>query len=231
MTLEAERVAWTPPPLEEEIVYPDSDGMGMPDGDPQRELMFQIVKILERRYEDDPNVYVTGDIFVYYVEGDPTEIFSPDVMVVNGVPKRQRDNYKLWEEGNKIPDFILEIAARSTYQNDLRKKKGLYRLLGVPEYVMFDHTGGEYFRPPLQGYQLVSGEYEPIGDGTRVRSEVLGVEFRVEDGRLRLYDADTGEHLPPTDEALKAAETRVAELEAELKRLRAQLEDDESSSA
>lgn len=79
----------------------------MPDGDPQRELTFQVVKVLEERYADEPDVYVTGDIFVYYVEGDPSEVFAPNVMVVKGVPKRQRDNYKLWEEGHKAPDFIL----------------------------------------------------------------------------------------------------------------------------
>lgn len=222
MTLEAERVHWAPAALDEDVEYPDSDGMGMPEGDPQRELMFQVVKILERRYQDDPNVYVTGNIFVYYVEGDPTEVFSPDVMVVKGVPKRQRNKYKLWEEGYKVPDFILEIAARSTYQKDLRRNKGLYRLLEVQEYVLFDHTGGEYFRPPLQGYRLVKGQYEPIGEDTSVRSEVLGVEFRIEDARLRLYDANTGEHLPPPDEALRAAEARIAKLEAELEHLRTQ---------
>ena len=223
MTLRVERAPWTPPALDEEIIYPDSDGMGMPDGDLQREVMIEVVKILQRRYAADPNVYVTGDIFVYYVEGNPSAVFSPDAMVVKGVPKRQRDNYMLWEEGDHVPDFILGIAARSTYKKDLYEKKGLYRLLGVQEYVLFDHTGGEYFQPPLQGYRLVEGWYEPIGNGMIVQSEVLGVEFRVEEGRLRLYDADTGEYLPPPDEALQAAEARTAELEAEVARLQAQL--------
>lgn len=223
MTLEAERVLLHPPAPDEAITYPDSDGMGMPDGDLQRELMIRVLKILERRFREDPNTYVTGNLFVYYVEGDPSEVFSPDVMVVKGVPKRPRDNYKLWEEGNKAPDFILEIAARSTYQQDLHRKKGLYRLLGVREYVLFDPTGGEYFQPPLQGYRLVNGDYEPFGDGRRLRSEVLGVEFRVEESELRLYDAETGAYLPPPDEALQAAEARLAELEAELARLQGEL--------
>ncbi|MBS1252714.1 MAG: hypothetical protein MAG451_01756 [Anaerolineales bacterium] len=242
MTVEATRVSWTPP-AREEVEYPDSNGMGMPDGDPQREVMFQVVKVLDERYGDDSNVYVTGDIFVYYVEGDPSAVFSPDVMVVKGVPKRQRDNYKLWEEGGQVPDFVMEIAARNTYKNDQGRKKGLYRLLGIPEYVMFDHTGGEYFEPPLQGYRLIEDEYHPIGDGRHLRSEVLGVEFRLEEGELRLYDAETGEYLPPPDEARRlaevraaeaearaseeaearrAAEARAAEMEAELQRLRAQ---------
>lgn len=222
MAVEARHVPWTPPALEE-VEYPDSDGMGMPDGDPQREAMFRVVKVLEERYADDPNVYVTGDIFVYYVEGDPTEVFAPDVMVVKGVPKRQRDDYKLWEEGGQVPDFVMEIAAHSTDQKDQGPKKGLYRLLGIPEYVMYDYTGGEYFEPPVQGYRLIEDEYHPIGDGRRLRSEVLDVEFRLEEGQLRLYDAETGDYLPPPEEArAAAAEARVADMEAELKRLRAQ---------
>lgn len=242
MAVDATRISWTPPALEE-VEYPDSDGMGMPDGDPQREVMFRVVKVLEERYEDNPNVYVTGDIFVYYVEGDPSAVFSPDVMVVKGVPKRQRDNYKLWEEGGKVPVFVMEIAARSTYKNDQHRKKGLYRLLEIPEYVMYDHTGGEYFEPPLQGYRLIEDEYHPVGDGRRLRSEELGVEFRLEEGQLRLYDTESGEYLPPPDEARRvaearaaeaearvsdeaearrAAEARAAEMEAELQRLRAQ---------
>jgi len=203
-------VKWKEPlPLEEEteeIFYPDSDGMGMPDGDPQREVMWDVEKILARRYAGDPQVYVSANIFVYYVEGDPSQVFSPDVMVVKGAPKRRRDTYKFWEEGDRPPDFILEIAARKTYRQDLRRKKGLYRLLGVREYLLFDHTGGEYFRPPLQGYRLEGGRYVSITAAEQVHSQVLGVTFRWEHGQLNLYDSASGARLLPPEEARQAAE-------------------------
>src|SRR3972149_10371987 len=104
-------------PLEtEEIEYPDSDGQGMPDGDPQRTVMEDVESILARRYADDQSVYVSANIFVYFEEGDPTQVFSPDVMVVMGVPKHRRDHFQVWNESDRVPDFVMEIAARRTYK-------------------------------------------------------------------------------------------------------------------
>jgi hypothetical protein len=42
----------------------------------------------------DPNVYVSGNLMVYYVEGHPEISVSPDVFVVKGVPSGQRRVYK-----------------------------------------------------------------------------------------------------------------------------------------
>lgn len=199
----------------QEIYYPESDSQGMPDGDPQRKTMIELLDILEHRYQDDPQVYVSGNIFVYYEKGNPDAVFSPDIMVVKGVPKKERRVYKLWEEDYTAPDFVLEITASATYKADLGPKKGLYALLGIHEYFLFDRTA-EFLWPQLQGYRLSDREYKPVG-GEWPCSEVLDVEFRVEEGRLRLYDAQTGERL------LTRAE-RLAQAEAELERLRAEME-------
>lgn len=40
----------------EEVFYPDSDGQGMPDGDPQRKTIIALLDILEERFRDDPSV-------------------------------------------------------------------------------------------------------------------------------------------------------------------------------
>jgi membrane protein involved in colicin uptake len=74
----------------------------------------------------------------------------------------------------------------------------------------------------LQGYRLVQGRYEPIATDP-LRSEVLNLELRQEDGMLRLYDPQTGERLPTSDEeaqARRAAE--AARLAAEAARLAAE---------
>ncbi len=219
----------------EEVIYPDSDGMGMPDGDPQRLVMEHVENILARRYADDPNVYVSANIFVYYEEGDPTQVFAPDVMVVMGVPKRRRDYYQVWNENDHVPDFVLEIAAKTTFKHDLKEKKSLYRLLGIREFIVFDHTGGDYFSPPLQGFRLENRRYKPIHHNHRLQSQVLGVEFyHTPSGELHLYDIATGERLLSDRELLEArtaerdvalterdaALARAAQLEAELERLR-----------
>ena len=47
---------------------------------------------------------MSGDLLIYYEEGDPRVSIAPDVFVVFGVEDRQRPNYKLWEEG-RAPAF------------------------------------------------------------------------------------------------------------------------------
>ena len=97
-------------------------------------------------------------------------------------------------------------------------------MLGVQEYFLYDPLG-EYLRPPLQGYRLQEGEYQrllPGGEG-ELASQSLGVELRVEAGRLRVVDPTTGERLLTPAEAQvarRAAEAELERLQAELARLR-----------
>ena len=59
-------------------------------------------------------------MFVYYEEGNPGAVVTPDVFVVIGEPKRAehtRDTCKLWEEP-KGPGFVLEVLSSSTWKAD-----------------------------------------------------------------------------------------------------------------
>ena len=65
---------------------------------------------------------------------------------------------------------MLEITSRSTRREDQVSKRELYRSLRVQEYWQFDPTH-DYLEPPLQGLELVAGEYRPLparelSDGT-----------------------------------------------------------------
>ena len=127
---------------------------------------------------------------------------------------------------------MLEITSRSTRREDQVSKRELYRSLGVREYWQFDPTD-DYLEPPLQGLELVAGEYRPLparerSDGTRqAASAVLGLELRMSERGLRFHDPRTGRDLRNLAEAesrlaretaaRKAAEARVAELEARLR--------------
>src|SRR5215471_7168884 len=103
---------------------------------------------------------------------------------------------------------------------DLGTKRAVYAMLGVQEYFVYDPLG-EYLRPPLQGYRLHEGEYQrlrPAGEEGLI-SQVLGLELRVEAGRLRVVDPATGERLltPAELQAARRAETiarRAAEVRA-----------------
>jgi Uma2 family endonuclease len=171
-------------------------------------------------------VYVAGNLFVYYEEGNPTACVAPDVFVVKSVTRHERRMYRLWEEHHP-PAVVFEITSCRTRLDDLGTKRALYAMLGVPEYFVYDPLG-EYLAPALQGYQLQDGEYQrlPHADGGRLVSQELGLELRLDAGRLRLVQPTTGEYLltpAEAQEARRAAELRATQAEAELVQLRAEL--------
>jgi len=209
------------------------------ENDPQLHAIHYAFGALRMRYDDRPDVYVSADLLIYYEEGNPRVSVAPDVFVVFGVEDRMRGNYKIWEEG-KGPDFVLEVASPNTWREDVERKPGIYAGLGVREYFLFDPMG-EHYTPRLQGYRLVEGRYERLAalesiDRTlTLTSEVLGLELRAKaGGKMRFHDPTTGEELLSHREthaalrsarhraeteanARRAAEARVAELEARLR--------------
>ena len=204
-------------PLQRDIHYPESDGEPMAETEIHLDVTIDLIQGLRRRYRDVPDVYVVGDMFFYYVQGDPRAVVSPDVFLVRGVPKTPRRRvYKLWEEG-EAPSLVIEVTSDSTSDEDTGKKKAIYERLEVEEYFLFDPLG-DYLKPPLQGYRLAEGRYRPIPvdpDGS-LRSLVTGLILRPEaDSRLRMVDAETGEPILSDSEIadrLEAAEAELARL-------------------
>jgi Uma2 family endonuclease len=220
-----------------EIEYPESDGEPMAETDTHRDLMTDaLLHPLKERYRDDPNVYVSGNLFLYYEEGDPSAVVAPDVFVVFGVPGHRRRIYKLWEEG-RAPDVVFELTSEHTYRADLSDKRLIYESLGVREYFMFDPLK-DYLRPSLQGFRLNEARYfvsvlpQPWDAGEwQIESQVLGLTLRSDGSLLRLYDPELGRCLLTRfeeTEARRRAEARAEAAEAELARLRAQLEQQEN---
>src|SRR5262249_16327325 len=147
------------------------------------------------------DVYVSGNMFLYYVEGNPRRHVSPDVFVVHGIPgARGRRRYLVWEEGEG-PDVVIEITSPSTRREDLVGKVALYRdVVRVREYFLFDPFE-EYLEPSLQGYRLRGGQYVRIRPvAGRVPSKLLGLHLEREGWLLRLYDPETGRWLPTPPE-------------------------------
>src|SRR3954464_9577537 len=103
-------------PLEKEIEYPTSDGQPMAETTLHRKVMSSLIGGLERRYADVADVWVGGNLLLYYVEGRPEKSVSPDVLLARGVEKRDRETYLLWEE--TPPSLIFEITSRSTRRED-----------------------------------------------------------------------------------------------------------------
>src|SRR6516225_8390196 len=115
------------------VVYPTSDGKPMAETDDHRYLMVDLIETQRMHFEAVPNVYVSGNLLMYYVRGNPRKHISPDVFVVFGVPKHNRDYYLVWEEG-KSPDVVFELTSKSTRMEDQRTKLEIYRdILKVKE--------------------------------------------------------------------------------------------------
>lgn len=210
-----------------DVVYPESDGLPMAESDATRDYLIYGVEALDRYFQKDPKVYVSGNLFIYYEQGNPKAVVAPDVFVVLGVDKKKRFSYKTWEEQDKMPNFILEITSKSTASQDRGIKKGLYAYLGVKEYFQYDPTA-DYLRPCLQGFRLMEGNYLPIlgqlhGDRLSIYAETLGLELRLEaDGEMRFYNPKTCEKLLSTGEMEQArvqAEQRADKLAAKLREL------------
>lgn len=166
-------------------------------------------------------MYVSGNLFIYYEQGNPRAVVAPDVFVVFGVskgdaprglPVRARRSYKTWEEGNKSPDFVLEITSKSAKTEDQETKPNIYAALGVREYFQYDLTK-DYLNPQLQGLCLGEENYQPIATTTlpndvlSLSSKVLGLELRLQSGQLRFYDPATGEILLTHEKQMQRART------------------------
>ena len=200
------------------VEYPCSDGQPMAETEIHGACMMYVTCALrgwfKRRGRTD--VYVGSNNFLYYEQGNPRAVVSPDVYVVVGAPAHLRDTYLLWNEP-KGPDFVLEVTSASTRRVDERRKRDVYAALGVSEYFLYDPRA-EYLTPPLQGWRLRAGEYRPLpsvtalaGREVAVASEVLGLELRDErEARMvRLRDPATRHDLLTYEEL----EARVRDLE------------------
>jgi Uma2 family endonuclease len=215
----------------QETDYPTSDGKPMAETDWHRDLMFDLINRLDRRYAADPDVYVSGNLLLFYERGNKRKHVSPDTFVVFGVAKKQRPNYLLWRE-RKAPSFIMEMTSSSTKNEDKTKKFVLYRdVLKAKEYFQFDPFG-DYLNPQLQGYRLQRGEYVPIApiDG-RLPSESLGLHLEASGNQLLLWDPITKEYLMTSEERAAIEKQRADqekqradEAERENERLRRELE-------
>ncbi len=204
------------------IHYPESDGKPMGETDFHISAILYLRQALRHHFRSAEQVYVAANMLFYYEEGNPGAVTSPDVFVVKGIPKHDRRIYKLWEE-RVAPCVTFEITSRSSRLEDLGTKRALYEMLGVQEYYLFDPLG-EYLSPPLQGFQLAEGRYQPMRpspEGT-LYSQELGLILRPEGNLLRLVNPATGEPLPTLEEAIELMQVMMERAQAEAQRAQAE---------
>ncbi|EKV02247.1 hypothetical protein Lepto7375DRAFT_4470 [Leptolyngbya sp. PCC 7375] len=211
------------------VTYPESDGQPMTESDATRDYLFYSVEALRLYFKSRGSVYVSGNLFIYYEEGNPKAVISPDVFVVFGVSHRKRRSYKTWQEDNKLPSFILEITSKTTKKQDQEHKPKLYASLGVQEYFQYDPTA-DYLKPQLQGAKLGNGNYGPLpvqytaDQIPFIHSQALGLDLQLRQAfkgigvvplpkALRFYDPQTGRILPSQEEVLEERDDALQELD------------------
>ena len=194
------------------LVYPESDGEPMAETPKYQQVMIDCMDVLRSYFRGIPDVYIAGNMLLYYEEGNPRKSVSPDVFMVRGLSKKELRTYKTWEQPPTL-DFVLEVASPSTYARDFNEKMEIYaKILRVKAYCIYDpyHEIDPYF----VGFRLVGEAYEeiPFVDG-RIPFEVLGLELGEHGDMLRLYDPVKSAWLFTSQERVGDAEVRVAQAE------------------
>jgi Uma2 family endonuclease len=191
---------------------------------PETQLHFELRILLYQLLCDHLGLEASigSDQFIYYDAADPERCVSPDVFVQLQPASGKIRSWKTWERG--APDIAVEIVSKSDAPHVVwTEKLQRYHALGVQEVVRFDPEGaaGEATLRVWNRLQGVLLEREPEA---APRSSVLDVRWVVAAGdghamALRITDARNSDALVPTRmEARQAAEARVRELEAELRR-------------
>jgi Uma2 family endonuclease len=203
--------------------YPTSDGKPMAETDIHRDLMLALIETLKWWFTDEPDVYVSGNLLVFYEKGDKRIHVSPDVFVVRGVRKGQRPNYLLWEE--QPLDVVIELTSKTTMIEDIEEKYNLYvGKLGVKEYFLFDPEQ-EYLKPSFQGYRRAKDGFRPIKPvADRLPSKALGLHLERDGKHLRLWNPSDGSRLPTPGERADSEAARANQAEEEVERLRREIE-------
>ena len=223
MTTEAITLVET---AERDAPYPDA-----PPRDDMQNLFYlherSAIEALKDHFGDPDATLVWTEARLGPSLSQPDDTRVPDLMVAFNcdVSRARQDNgYSLANQPHP-PEFVLEVASRTTGIVDYTEKRADYARYGVAEYWRFDPTGGAYHDEALAADILVDGRYRRIpiewSDAThgRAYSAALGLYVCWDDGELRFYDPLTGMYLRTLAEEraerrAEAAGRRMAEARA-----------------
>ncbi|MDY6939467.1 MAG: Uma2 family endonuclease [Cyanobacteriota bacterium] len=180
--------------------------------------------------QQNSNFFCGGNMFLYY---DRTQLQTkrrgPDFFVVLDVePETQRDrlSWKIWEEGGRYPDIIVELLSESTREEDIGNKKNLYeKTFRLPDYFVFDPLNPN----SLQGWRLdLTRGYRDLVPNDRgwLWSESLQLWLGTWEGEidgkpgtwLRFYDRQENLVLLPEEDERERAEREQERAERERER-------------
>lgn len=209
------------------------------DNEDQNLLPNLLLLALMTLWADRMDWFFAVDMGVYHTAGiEPKVPVVPDAFLSLGVERRKngrsRPSYAVWEEGDVVPIFVLEMVSHK-YNGEYDEKRDLYARLGVLYYVIYNpelwgrrrqrHQPFEVYKQVEGVYQLQTGEphwMPEIGLGIgRGRQRVGGIDQEV----LLWYD-EHGQAYPLSEQVIgEMREQLTAERQrAETERQRAETE-------
>ncbi|WP_204103705.1 MULTISPECIES: Uma2 family endonuclease [Spirulina sp. CCY15215] len=183
----------SPLTIDDEFLYPDSDGKPLADNTIQLRLIFTIKGGLDALFKDRNDVFIAADLFWYPVKLTQQEIIeqeepqrqAPDVMVVFGRPKGDRGSYLQWKEDNIAPQVAFEILSPGNRKKDMETKFKFYQEHGIEEYYLYNPKKNR-----LQGWLRKGKKLKEISQMEGWTSPLLGIRFTTLEEDLVLFRPD-----------------------------------------
>ncbi|GAB1540396.1 Uma2 family endonuclease [Scytonema sp. NUACC21] len=202
--------------VDEDILFPSSDGKPMADNTEQFRWIVIIKENLEILFAADENVFIAGDLLWYPVRSQIIPAVAPDVMVVFGRPKGKRRSYRQWNEENIPPQVVFEILSPSNSTDEMNRKLEFYNTYGVEEYYIYDPDNYQ-----LDGWLRQGENLQKLWQMDRWVSPRLGIRFDITQGELIIYSPDGQRFLTSVEREQRATQ---AELLLEQERQKAEQE-------
>lgn len=212
------------PLTSEEFLHPQ-EGYHLPNSTFHDDAAGDAKDILTRRYANDANTGVFRDLIIEW--GIPNlKNHCPDTFVVFGIQNKEqnRTEFVVSEEGVH-PSLIIEVVSPRYRKEDRQTKVKHYAEAGVQEYLIIDRRKQrQQVIEEVLGYRLVDGQYLPLtpDEDGRILFETVGLFIGLENGRVIMEDAQTGERLLNSlelEQRATQAEQRATQAEERAARL------------
>jgi Uma2 family endonuclease len=225
------------PLMLEDVLFPE-EGDHVTHNDAHQRRCVYLYNVLRARVAAEPSAVVLHDVRVKW-SVPRLRPLGPDIAVIFGV--RERKNWSTFDTGAEetTPALIIEVTLPETHVLDHNHKVDAYELAKVPFYIIVDSgTRRNRFTLSLLGYHQTPDGYVEMSPDARgwLWLEPVRVWLGIRENELFCYDeagAEIGDYAHLTnalateaaarieaESRAQAAETRLRELEAELRRLR-----------
>lgn len=206
------------------------------------DLIIELLKLVLKHKYRNQNALIASNMACRWDPADHRIGVDPDVILVEAAPPEGEalESLRVWLPNHPPPKLAVEIVSKTNPEKDYQEGPPRMARLGAEELWIFDP---ELYGPSDNGGPFVLQIWRRLAAGDHVEMERLHagpspayspaldawVVTTDEGKRLRIADDPDGARLWPTKdeaeaEARRAAEERAVSAEAEVRRLRALLD-------